>query len=199
MYRLPTPEPDVIERVYVTVPQRDLINLLIERPSTPQPQIQERTVVAPAPRPLISHQVVTVLPRQQYNNNLRGVAYQYQPQVNYNLESASVVPYQGGAALSGLPQYYTQSSSYFYQPTQQGWGASQLWQQPQQQAAWGQQAGWGQQQAWGAQPQQQQSYWPQYQQQAAWGQQQQAYNPWQQQQQSNVWQQGGAYAGYPGY
>jgi hypothetical protein len=33
--RLPTPTPDIVERVFIVKPQRDIVNLVIERPGTP--------------------------------------------------------------------------------------------------------------------------------------------------------------------
>jgi hypothetical protein len=42
--RLPTPPPDVIERITVIKPPRDIINLCIEKPCQPGPCFQEKTV-----------------------------------------------------------------------------------------------------------------------------------------------------------
>ena len=139
--RLPTPQPDVIERVVVSKPQRDVINLLIERPGTPPPQVQERRVVARAHKPTITQQIVRVAPRtqapppapvavQQVQPVYQPIAVQpvvYQPSVyqpvsyqpytaaNYGYDSVSTYSGVGVAqqqpALSG---YYAPQASYAY-------------------------------------------------------------------------------------
>ena len=63
--RVPTPTPDQIERVFVVKHQRDVINLVIERPSTPPPQIKTRTIYARPRKAIINSQVVRVAPRGQ--------------------------------------------------------------------------------------------------------------------------------------
>lgn len=42
--RLPTPPPDIIERITVVKPPRDVINLCIEKPFQPGPCYQERNI-----------------------------------------------------------------------------------------------------------------------------------------------------------
>lgn len=42
--RLPTPPPDIIERITVVKPPRDIVNLCIEKPQQPGPCYQERNV-----------------------------------------------------------------------------------------------------------------------------------------------------------
>lgn len=64
--RLPTPTPDVIERVFIVKPQRDMINLVIERPATPPVQYRDKTVYGKSRRPIINPKVVTVQPRNMY-------------------------------------------------------------------------------------------------------------------------------------
>lgn len=64
--RLPTPTPDVIERVFIVKPQRDMINLVIERPATPPVQYRDKTVYGKSRRPIINPKVVTVQPRSMY-------------------------------------------------------------------------------------------------------------------------------------
>lgn len=108
--RLPTPQPDLIERVYVVKPQRDVVNLLIERPGTPAPQVQERRVVGRPHRPVIHQQVVRVAPRTQVN--------QAAPLANYGYVSQpAVVNYAGyqpaAPAYVAQPQYsVSYSNSY---------------------------------------------------------------------------------------
>lgn len=63
--RLPTPPPDVIERITVIKPPRDVINLCIEKPCAPGPCLQERTVCGKPRKPLIQPCVVQVPPRPQ--------------------------------------------------------------------------------------------------------------------------------------
>ena len=65
--RLPTPTPDIIERVFIVKPQRDTVNLIIERPATPPVQYKDKTVYGKQRRPLINPKIVTVAPRQLYS------------------------------------------------------------------------------------------------------------------------------------
>jgi hypothetical protein len=73
--RLPTPTPDVIERIFIVRPQRDTINLIIERPSTPPAQYKDRTIYGKMRRPIINPKIVNVTPGNYYypqlmhNNN----------------------------------------------------------------------------------------------------------------------------------
>lgn len=64
--RLPTPTPDVIERVFIVKPQRDTINLIIERPATPPVQYKDKTVYGKTRRPIINPKIVSVAPRHMY-------------------------------------------------------------------------------------------------------------------------------------
>lgn len=64
--RLPTPTPDVIERVFIVKPQRDTINLVIERPSTPPVQYKDKTIYGKTRRPIINPKVVAVAPRTSF-------------------------------------------------------------------------------------------------------------------------------------
>ena len=61
--RLPTPPPDIIDRVIQSKPQNDVINLRIERPCTPPPCIRERRESEVPARPVINQQIVRVPPR----------------------------------------------------------------------------------------------------------------------------------------
>ena len=60
--RLQTPQPDIIEKVIVTKPQRDVINLLIERPVT-SPTIKEKLKEVKPQKTSIIQQIVRVAPR----------------------------------------------------------------------------------------------------------------------------------------
>ena len=61
--RLPTPTPDIVERVFIVKPQRDVVNLVIERPGTPPAQYKDRTVMGKQRRPLINPRIIRVAPR----------------------------------------------------------------------------------------------------------------------------------------
>ena len=56
--RLPTPEPDVLQRVYVVKPQRDVIDLVIQCPSSPAAHLTERTIYSRPHRPVIIPRIV---------------------------------------------------------------------------------------------------------------------------------------------
>ena len=72
--RLPTPTPDIIERVFIVKPQRDTINLVIERPTTPPVMYKDKTVYGKSRRPIINPKVVTVHP----SSYLPGIEGNYQ-------------------------------------------------------------------------------------------------------------------------
>jgi hypothetical protein len=74
--RLPTPTPDIIERVFIVKPQRDTINLVIERPTTPPCLYRDKTVYGKSRRPIINPKVVTVHP-----TNYPQIEPSYQQQV----------------------------------------------------------------------------------------------------------------------
>lgn len=83
--RLPTPTPDVVERVFIVKPQRDVVNLVIERPGTPPAQYRDRTIMGKQRRPLINPRIVRVAARSQIT--------QYQPQQSsYNYSQCQQAP-----------------------------------------------------------------------------------------------------------
>jgi hypothetical protein len=74
--RLPTPAPDIIERITVVKPPRDVVNLTIEKPTQPGPCFQQREICGKSRKPLIQPRVVSVPPR---NNGCQQQAPQSQP------------------------------------------------------------------------------------------------------------------------
>ena len=61
--RLPTPPPDIVERITVVKPPRDIVNLCIEKPCQPGPCYQSREICGKPRKPLIQPRVVSVQPR----------------------------------------------------------------------------------------------------------------------------------------
>lgn len=61
--RLPTPPPDIVERITVIKPPRDIVNLCIEKPCQPGPCYQQREICGKPRKPLIQPRVVSVQPR----------------------------------------------------------------------------------------------------------------------------------------
>jgi len=53
--RLPTPEPDIIERIIIEQPAQEMVNIVYERPATPPPQIVEKRISAPCPAPSFNY------------------------------------------------------------------------------------------------------------------------------------------------
>jgi hypothetical protein len=114
--RIPTPQPDVIEKVIVSKPQRDVINLLIERPATPPPTIQEKRIQARPHKPAITQQVVRVAPRTVQQPVAQSVQQvQYQP---IAVQPVAVQP------VSVYPGYgsYGSFGSYDSSPSYAGYG-----------------------------------------------------------------------------
>ncbi|CAF3367913.1 unnamed protein product [Rotaria sp. Silwood1] len=62
-HRLPTPEPDTIERIYVRRTGAEIVEEITEVPTTPPPILKERTVVEPAGPPKVVKHVIRVPPR----------------------------------------------------------------------------------------------------------------------------------------
>jgi len=126
--RLPTPTPDVIERVFIRKQPRDIINLIIERPCTPPALYKDSTIVDRPKRPIINPRVYRVPPRTPYQLQYQQPA----PTVQY----PQALPY-----IPQQPQYTTQyTTAYTYpvaqtyeQQTQQVQQAQQQQQQQQQQ------------------------------------------------------------------
>ncbi len=78
--RLPTPTPDVIERIFIVKPQRDTINLIIERPSTPPVQYKDKMIYGKSRRPIINPKIVSVQPSHYYPQLENAPYYnQFQP------------------------------------------------------------------------------------------------------------------------
>jgi hypothetical protein len=62
-HRLPTPEPDTIERVFMQRTGGEVVEEITEIPMTPPPRITERTVVEPAGPPQVIKKTIRVPPR----------------------------------------------------------------------------------------------------------------------------------------
>ncbi|CAF2135080.1 unnamed protein product [Rotaria magnacalcarata] len=62
-HRMPTPEPDTLERVYIQRTAAEVVEEITEIPQTPPPRVQERTVVEPAGPPQVVKRVIRVPPR----------------------------------------------------------------------------------------------------------------------------------------
>ncbi|CAF4922340.1 unnamed protein product, partial [Rotaria sp. Silwood1] len=122
-HRMPTPEPDILERVYIRRQPGDIVEEIIEEPMTPPPRVQERTVVEPSGPPQVVRKVIRVPPR--------GLGYQHQQQDTLNqygsLSGANAPAAGSGAFGAGYGQsgqgyggggsYYNSSSAL---GTQQG-------------------------------------------------------------------------------
>lgn len=78
--RLPTPTPDVIERVFIVKPERDTVNLIIERPMTPPVQYKDKTVYGKSRRPMVNPKIVPVASRHYYQQ-LENYPYQQYQQM----------------------------------------------------------------------------------------------------------------------
>ncbi|CAM2718501.1 unnamed protein product [Rotaria socialis] len=97
--RLPTPEPDVLERVYIQRAGPDIIEEITEIPQTPPPRVHEKTVVEPAGPPRVIKRVIRVQGRS-------AGAASYQQQGGGFVASAgpSVSSFGTGASFSQAQQ-----------------------------------------------------------------------------------------------
>lgn len=113
--RLPTPTPDVIERIFIVKPQRDTINLIIERPNTPPVQYKDKMIYGKSRRPIINPKIVSVQPSHYYPQ-LENTPYynQFQPIQDANSQMTS----QAGYLLA--PVKYNEPASQMQAITQTG-------------------------------------------------------------------------------
>jgi hypothetical protein len=121
---LPTPTPDVIERVFIRKQPRDIINLIIERPCTPPALYKDSTIVDRPKRPIINPRIYRVPPRTPFQ-------LQYQQQTP-NVQYPQALPY-----IPQQPQYTTQYTTAYTYPVVQTYEqqTQQAQQQQQQQQA----------------------------------------------------------------
>ena len=96
-HRLPTPEPDTLERVYIRRQPAEIVEEIIEEPTTPPPRVQESTVFEPAGPPQVVRKVVRVPPRQQ----------------GYQQQSVSGTTQQQAAGYEQSSQSYGNAGGYY--------------------------------------------------------------------------------------
>jgi hypothetical protein len=71
-HRMSTPEPDILERIYIHRQRNEIVEEIIEAPTTPPPRIEERTVVEPSGPPKVVRKVIRVPPRNhEYQHQQR--------------------------------------------------------------------------------------------------------------------------------
>ncbi|CAF4354666.1 unnamed protein product, partial [Rotaria sp. Silwood2] len=109
--RLSTPEPDIIERVYIRRQLNDIIEEIIEEPTTPPPRLQERTIVEQSSPSQVIRKVVRVPHRSQIHE------YQHQETLDkYGSLSGANAPGAGygvyGAGYGQSGQGYNTSGNY---------------------------------------------------------------------------------------
>jgi hypothetical protein len=126
--RLPTPTPDVIERVFIVKPQRDTVNLIIERPSTPPAQYKDKTVYGKQRRPLINPKIIQVPSRQNTPGMPIGTLSSYYPYYSQQ-------QYPAYNNMQALQHQASTSSSYQFQPQHPAMSQVSTNQQQQQQYA----------------------------------------------------------------
>lgn len=109
-HRLPTPEPDTIERVFVQRQAAEIVEEITEIPMTPPPIIKERNVVEPAGPPQVVKRVIRVPPRSggfsghaqgqgagvQYSDNLLSAGSYGGQQVTGSYQPTGGATYAGG-------------------------------------------------------------------------------------------------------
>lgn len=108
--RLPTPSPDVFQRVFVIKPERDIIDLLISKPTSPQTLYNEKTIYARPHRPLIVPRIVETVPNQSTYAGFNPQTFDPSTIPSANPFS-SYIPHQ--------MNQQQQPTSVFYDPTQQ--------------------------------------------------------------------------------
>jgi len=117
--RLPSPNPDIIERHTIIRSPQDTINIVIEKPGMPPPCVYDKTDYEPESPPRIQHAVVCVQPSSRCPPGS-------QPDPSANDDQYRQVPYQqqqmtGQQNISQQQQQQTwpqRSSLYGYQSSQ---------------------------------------------------------------------------------
>ena len=112
--RLPTPPPDVIERITIVKPQRDLVNLNIEKPIQPPPCLKQTEVPGQPSKPIIQPRVISVPPRS--TNCQQSQAAQLRPEQSPPVQQQ--LQLQQPVAQQLQPN--TQQSQQLYIQSQQG-------------------------------------------------------------------------------
>ena len=121
--RLPTPPPDVIERITVIKPPRDVVNLCIEKPYQPGPCFQQREIIGKSRKPLIQPRIVSVPPRsnpcnQQVPQPSLQTYTQHQPQsFCASQQMSTYAQQQQPYGYSGLQGVYNGYSAYNVAPS----------------------------------------------------------------------------------
>jgi hypothetical protein len=78
--------------VFIVKPQRDVVNLVIERPGTPPAQYKDRTVMGKQRRPLINPRIIRVAPRTPTFSPQPPQQQQQQLQYQASYQAASATP-----------------------------------------------------------------------------------------------------------
>ncbi|CAF2134981.1 unnamed protein product [Rotaria magnacalcarata] len=113
--RLPTPEPDVLERIYIQRKGPDVVEEITEIPQTPPPRVHEKTVIEPAGPPQVIKRVIRVPGRS-------AGAASYQQQAG----GAPSFQQQGGSFLANAgPSVSSFGSGANFSQAQQGDGSYQ--------------------------------------------------------------------------
>lgn len=111
-HRMLTPEPDILERVYIRRLPNTVIEEIIEQPTTPPPRLQERTIIEPSGPPQIVRKVIRVPPRSQQHEYQQGETLdKYGSLSGVNTPTAGHGAYGAGYGQSG--QGYTTNGNYY--------------------------------------------------------------------------------------
>jgi len=114
--RLPTPEPDTLERVYVQRTGAEVVEEITEIPTTPPPRVQERTVVEPAGPPQVVKRTIRVPPR----GGAYGGYQQQQQQQQQGFGYQATGGFTGGATFGGAAQQTVTGAVNYQQPASGG-------------------------------------------------------------------------------
>ena len=124
-HRVSTPEPDILERIYIRRQLNEVVEEIIEEPTTPPPRLHERTIIEPSGPPKIVRKVIRVPPRSheyQYqqqqetinkyeklnnvNTSVAGIAAQFERNISKTLgaTSTNIYPPHSIVPPPGIPQ-----------------------------------------------------------------------------------------------
>lgn len=124
-HRVSTPEPDILERIYIRRQPNEIVEEIIEEPTTPPPRLHERTIIEPSGPPKIVRKVIRVPPRShehQYqqqqetvnkyeklngvNTSVADIAAQFERNISntQGATSTNIYPLHSVVPPPGIPQ-----------------------------------------------------------------------------------------------
>lgn len=105
--QLPAPSPDVIQRLYVVQPGRDMVDLLIQSSPTPCPVYQDSTICQPGQPPIVTPRIFSQAQASSYVCPMQPCTTQFMPTAAPEMPVAPVC-----YNYAALPPYIANTTPY---------------------------------------------------------------------------------------